>query len=198
MRERGYPRDRVDEVLAKAELEPSYRIIPRRHLDDPLGTAPADSRFCAKADGFTVIYAAPAFATAFIETIVRDRFLHRRRRETLLKEVTERAWVQIESRDNARLTLLDLRQDGCVRLGASTDAVRARNQASGRALGRAIHAEHEDVDGLLFSSRLTGTDVYAIFGRAIGNLSATQSGMLQGHGQLADVLSAYDIRLITT
>ena len=32
----------------------------------------------------------------------------------------------------AELTLLDLREDGCARIGAPTDAVRARNHAAGR------------------------------------------------------------------
>lgn len=57
----SYPRDRIETVLAGTELPPSYRIIPRRYLDTPLGTAPGDSRFCAREDGFTVLYATPDF-----------------------------------------------------------------------------------------------------------------------------------------
>jgi hypothetical protein len=81
MTEGAYPRYRVEAVFSKAKLPPSYRIIPRRRLRTLFGTAPADSRFCSKADGFTVLYASPDFATAFIETVVRDRFTRKRQRE---------------------------------------------------------------------------------------------------------------------
>lgn len=194
----AYPRDRVEDILAKTKLPPSYRIIPRHHLKTPLGTTPGDSRFCAKADGYTVLYAAPDFATAFIETVVRDRFTGKRPREIPLKEVTERAWAHIQTKPRARLKLLDLRQDGCVRLGAPTDAVNARSHAAGRALGRAIYARHKDVDGLLFSSRLTGEDAYAVFDRALAKLDTLASGMLPDHPEVTDVLSKYGIQLIAT
>ena len=50
----------------------SYRIVPRRYLVAPLGAPTADSRFCGKTEGYTVLYASPDFATAFLETVVRD------------------------------------------------------------------------------------------------------------------------------
>ena len=191
-----YPRERVEDVLTKARLPASYRIIPRRHLGTPLGVASGDSRFCAKADGYTVLYATPEFATALIEVIVRDRFTRLRQREVLLKEITERAWARIVTKPRAKLSLLDLRKDGCVRLGAPTDAVNARNHAAGRVLGRAIHAEHKDIDGFLFSSRLTGADVYAIFVRAIGKLQTNDTGDLSEHPELPDVLDRQKIGLL--
>lgn len=158
-----HPRDRIEAALIEAELPPSYRVIPGRYLTSALGTSPADSRFCSKDDGYTVLYASPDFATAFVETVVRDRFMRRRRREIGLVEVTERAWVRIETKPGTRLILLDLRRDGCALIGVPTDAVNARNHAAGRAFGKAVHAEHENVDGLLYASRLTGADVYAVF-----------------------------------
>lgn len=190
-----YSRERIVSVLAKTRLPLSYRIMPRSYLAAPLGTAPGDSRFCARADGYTVLYASPEFATAFIETIVRDRFAHRRHREVSVKEVTGRAWTLFASKPRIKLSLLDLRGDGCVRLGAPTDAVNARNHAAGRALGRTIHVEHEDIDGLLFSSRLTGADVYAVFDRAIKGLAPSDSGMLAEHPELPDLLARHKIRL---
>ncbi|MDA7949439.1 MAG: RES family NAD+ phosphorylase [Hyphomicrobiaceae bacterium] len=194
----AFSRERVDDVLTSTKLPESVRIFPRRHLKTPLGVTSGDSRFCAKADGFTLLYASGDFATAFVETIVRDRFMREDRREVLLKEVTERAWALIATSSRAKLNLLDLRKDGCVRLGAPTDTVRARNHAAGRKFGRAIHSGHEDIDGLLFSSRLTGGDVCAIFDRAIAKLKATRTGMLPDHPDLARMLSTYDIKLIAT
>ncbi len=194
-----YSRKRVEDVLTKAKLPPSSRIIPHCHVETPLGVTPGDSRFCSKADGFTALYASPEFATAFIETIVRDdRFTRRTQREVLLKEVTERAWALITTIPRVSLSLLDLRKDGCVRLGAPTDTVNARNHAAGRALGRAIYSGHKDVDGLLFSSRLTGGDIYAVFDRGIAKLDAPEAGTLPEHPELTDVLSNYGIKLVTT
>lgn len=194
----AYPRERVEGILTDTRLPLSCRIGPRRHLKSPLGTGPGDSRFCTKADDYTVLYAAPEFSTAFVETVVRDRFTRKGPREILLKEITERAWAHIRTKPRARLRLLDLRQDGCVKLGAPTDAVNARSHAAGRALGRAIHGEHEDVDGFLFSSRLTGADAYALFDRTLPKLEAQETGLLQDHPEVRAVLSRYEITLVRT
>ena len=193
---RAYPRRRIEAALLEAELPPSYRIMPRRYLAAPLRATPADSRFCRRAAGYTVLYASPDFATAFLETVVRDRFMRRPRREVGFVEVTERAWALIATKPGAKLTLLDLRRDGCALIGAPTDTVNARNHAAGRAFGKAIHTEHADVDGLLYASRLTGADVYATFDRGVGKLEARETGILPEHPELSDVLARHGIRLV--
>ena len=130
--------------------------MPADLLASPLGTVPADSRFCSRNAGYTVLYASPDFATAFLETVVRDKFTRSRLREVAVKEITERGWGHISARRGAVLTLLDLRGDGCTRIGAPTDVIHARNHAAGRAFATAIHGSYADVDGLLHVSRLTG------------------------------------------
>lgn len=75
-----YPRNRIASVLLKSGLSDCYRIMSARHAGKPLGTAPADSRFCSRTDAYAVLYASADFATASIETVVRDRFTHRRER----------------------------------------------------------------------------------------------------------------------
>ena len=170
-----YPRDRIEPVLLEARIPDSYRIMPGRYRATPLGTSPADSRFCSRSASYTVLYASPDFATAFIETVVRDRFMRRRDRDVALKEITERAWARISARSASALVLLDLRGDGCARIGAPTDAVHARNHAAGRALGKAVHSEHADVEGLVYASRLTGVDdgakvrLFAAFSWRVGD-----------------------------
>ena len=94
------------------------------------------------------------------------------------------------------LTLLDLRADGCTRIGAPTDVVQARNHAAGRAFGKTIHAEHADVDGIVYPSRLTGEDAYAIFDRSIGKLTAGEQGQLGEHVALPSVLERHGIGLV--
>lgn len=67
--------------------------MPQVHIKTPLGTGPGDSRFCAKGDNHAVLYAAPEFTTAFIETIVRDRFTHMSKRKVLYKEIDQASWA---------------------------------------------------------------------------------------------------------
>jgi len=45
-------------------------------------------------------------------------------------------------------------------------------------LARAIYEQHPDVDGIIFSSRLTGHPVYAIFDRAVHKLRIVSKGLL--------------------
>ena len=191
-----YARSRIEPVLVAAPMPLSWRIMNIRHQLDPLGTSPADSRFCTKNCGFTVLYAAPELATAFVETVVRDRFTRRRNSEVALIEITARVWAHVSMRGNATLKLLDLRGDGCTRIGAPTDTVNARNHAAGRAFAKSIHADHRDVDGIVYASRLTGADVYAVFNRAIGNLASPTSGLLEEHPELPGILTRYRIGIV--
>ena len=192
----SYPRNRIDPLLLTAGFPESYRIMPARYLASPLGTGAADSRFASRDASYTVLYASPDFATAFVETVVRDRLTRQRDRVVALKEITERAWVRVSARPGTVLTLLDLRRDGCTRIGAPTDVVHARNHAAGRAFGRAIHAEHGDVEGLLHVSRLTGEEVLAVFDRGLGKLASAGSGMLKNHPELPEVLARHGIGLV--
>ena len=190
-----FPRHRIASALLTSGIADGYRIMSARHAAKPLGTMPADSRFCSRGAGYTVLYASPDFATAFIETIVRDRFTRRQARRIALREVTERAWARISTRPEAELMLLDLRGAGCTRIGAPTDTVRARNHAAGRAFAKEIHAAHPDIDGLLYGSRLTEEDIYAVFNRSLAKLEATGTGLLGEHPDLPDVLKRYGIQL---
>ena len=190
-----YSRERIEAVRTCTDLPPSIRIVPARHRTTPLGVAAGDSRYCSKNDDFSVLYVTPDFPTAFLETVVRDRFTRARQRRVVAEEVTQRFWTTVTSAKTETLNLLNLRGDGCVQLGAPTDAVHARNHAAGRALGRAIHAQHPDIDGFVFASRLTDVDVYAIYDRAVDRLHASASARLADHPDLPTILSAYDIRL---
>lgn len=197
MKRFAYSREQVDRVLIQVPLPSSWRIIPARYTGQPLGTAPADSRLCAATDGFTVLYCSPDFPTTFIETVVRDRFTRMEgHREIAFAEVRGRAWVRIESVVGVALIMLDLRGAGCTIVGAPTDTVRAQDHAAGRALGRAIHRDHGDVDGILYESRLTGEDVYAVYDRAIDKLNAVESGELSNHRELPNVLRRHRIALV--
>lgn len=150
---RRYPPRLIEPLLVSVEFPESYRIMPRSYLHSPLGTSVSDSRFASHTAGYTILYAGADFETAFIETVVRDRFVGRKHRQVALKEVTARIWVRARGRTGEATTLLDLGGDGCTRIGAPTDVVQARNHAAGRAFGRALHDEHQEVDGLVYARR---------------------------------------------
>ena len=113
-----------------------------------------------------------------------------------MREITARVWARISMRAGVALTLVDLRGDGCTRIGAPTDAVNARNHAAGRALARAIHADHGDIDGILYRSRLTGENVYAVFDRSTEKLTSVETGLLKDHPELPDIMKRYGIGLV--
>ncbi|MCY3997011.1 MAG: RES domain-containing protein [Rhodobacter sp.] len=59
-------------------------------------------------------------------------------------------------------------------IGAPTDAVNAGSHAAGRAFAKAIQADH--VDGIVYSSRGTGEDVYPVFDRSTEKLASAETG----------------------
>ena len=127
---------------------------------------------------------------------MRDRFTRRQDCEVALKEITARSWALIAMQPEEAFRMVDLRGDGCTRIGAPTDTVNARNHAAGRAFARHIHAGHTDVDGIVYTSRLTGDDVYAVFDRSTGKLVLAETGLLEDHPELTDVLKRYGIGLV--
>lgn len=189
-----YPRDRIEGRLRCISLSQAYRILWRHHLQTPLGCTPSRSRFC-DGEQYSVFYAASDFQTAFLETVVRDQFVRTANRTVLVRDIATRGWIRAETRPGEALNLLDLTGSGCVEIGAPTDAVHARNQTAGQALGRAIYQQHIDIDGFAYASRLTGELCYAIFDRALVKLIAVETGTLLEYAQLPDLLERHHIEL---
>lgn len=189
-----YSRERIATRLRSINVSQSYRILWRHHLQAPLGCLPSRSRFC---DGthYSVLYAASDFQTAFLETVVRDQFVQVAHRTVLAREIVARGWIRVATRSGEPLNLLDLTGSGCVEIGAPTDAVRARNQTAGQALGRAIYHDYADVDGFAYASRLTGNVCYGIFDRAVFKLVVVEIGGLPEHPELPELLERHHIEL---
>jgi hypothetical protein len=189
-----YPLGRVEAVLHPLSLTAAHRIVWKPHLSAPLAVRPSKSRFC---DGwsYAVLYAAGDLSTAFVEVVVRDRFVERERRVVPFGELTNRGWVRFSVRGHRPLNMVDIRETGCLTLGAPTDAAYARNQSSGRALSRALYEQHPDIDGIWYRSRLTGGPCFAIFERSLEHLMPTQTGELECHPELAGVLRTQGIRI---
>lgn len=143
-----------------------------------------------------MLYVASVFQTAFLETVVRDQFVQTAHRAVLARNIVSRGWARVATRPEEPLHLLDLTGSGCVEIGAPTDAVRARNQAAGQALGRAIYHDHPDIDGFVYASRLTGEVCYGIFDRALAQLSAVEIGDLIEHPEVPALLEHHHIELV--
>ena len=188
-----YPRERIEARLSYFAINGAHRVFAASRM--PLAVQPSPSRFC-DGNGFAVLYAALTFETCIAESIIRDRFVRRTRRELPLAAVLMRAHAQIATQLNSDLLLLDLRDTGCLDIGAPTDAARARHFAAGQAQGRAIYSEHPDVDGVIYASRLTGDDCFAVFDRALDKLIVIDARELKDHPQLPVLLEQGGIQLV--
>ena len=142
-----------------------------------------------------MLYAAETVRCCFWEAVVRNRLTRRKRRELPRADVDVRLVVSLESRED--LTLVDLRGDGPVQIGASPAVAHDANHAAGRSLSEATFAHVPEADGFLFQSRFTGHLCVAIFDRAIGKLRGLSVTPLTQHADFLKALDDYDIILTT-
>ena len=189
----GYDPGRLRALMREVRLGRVFRVIHRRHRASPLGAAPVPSRFSDPRERYAVLYASEAVRGAFWETLGRNRFARRRRRELPRIEVEARLVVSVES--TGALALIDLRDDGPVRIGAPSAVVHDGNHAAGRALSAAVHAGVPEADGFLFPSRFTGDACVAVFDRAFGRLRTLGMAGLVRHAEFLDALDDYGIVL---
>ena len=190
---RGYDPERLRAGLRAVGIERMFRVVHRKHRGTPLAAVPAPSRFSDPDARYPVLYAAETVRCAFWETLGRNRFARRRRRELPRAEAESALIVSIVS--GAPLALVDLRGDGPVRIGAPSAVAHDGNHAAGRALSGAVHGDVPEADGFLFASRFTGDRCVAIFGRALGRLRATGTVELVRHAEFLEALDDYDIAL---
>jgi hypothetical protein len=189
-----YPRERIEARLHLFAIDGAHRVFGVSRMPLQLHSSP--SRFCDGKSGFSVMYAALSFETCVVETLVRDRFTHRLKRELPLAAVLARGYARISTHHGQELNLLDLSDTGCVDIGAPTDAVRARHFAAGQALGKAVFEEHADVDGFIYASRLTGDDCIAVLDRAVKKFIIVDACELKDHAELPAVLERNSVTLV--
>ncbi|WP_259667714.1 RES family NAD+ phosphorylase [Rhizobium lentis] len=159
----------LQRLAVRADVTDYVRIIARAHAGTPLGMGFGKSRFSSPKDKFQLLYLAQDPMTAVAETIVRDRFQGKAERVIFQEEFDRYSIAAV--RNPGPLFLLDLRYEGANLLGVSTDAVRARAQASGRRLSQDIY-DRTDFDGILYMSRITNKQCVAVYDRATAGLEA--------------------------
>ena len=193
---RGYAAKGIRERIRPVRLDEAYRSIHRRHQERPLGTIPTPSRFSDPPGHYSVLYATQSMRCAVWEGLARDRFARRRRRLLAFGEVEPIVVVTLHAIEP--LSLVDLRHDGPVRIGAPTAVTHDADHRAGQSLSAATYANVPEADGFMYQSRFTGHMCMAVFDRAMPKLAVRDVTGLVQHPKFADVLIDYEITLRST
>jgi hypothetical protein len=106
-------------------------------------------------------------------------------------ELRSRRYARIEP--VSPLNLVDLRGDGCVRMGIPSDVPRSANQALARRWSLAFYQHPSQPDGIIYSSRLNENTNLAVYDRAIVKLREVDNTALIDAPGLVEVLD--DLRV---
>lgn len=175
------------------------RIYLDRYLD-PLGFGKTPSRFSdprrrKPANRFGVLYLGDTIKVCFLEAVLRDQ------RDGLIGDLPiaesalhNRQYAQVEV--IAPLTMVDLRDDGAIKMGVPTDVTKSSRQSLAREWAVAFHEHRNQVDGIIYPSRLNGHTNLAVFDRAIGKLRAVGPTRLIRTPGLANVLDDLNVAIV--
>ncbi len=167
---------------------------------DPLGFGKTPSRFSdprrrKAANRFGVLYMGDTVKVCFLEAVLRDQ------RDGLIGDLPiaesalhDRQYAQIEV--IAPLTMIDLRADGAIRMGVPSDVAKSSKQSLAREWAVAFHEHRDQVDGIIYPSRLNGHTNVAVFDRSIDKLKAIDATRLIRAPGLAAVLNDLDIAIV--
>lgn len=175
------------------------RIYLGKYLD-PLGFGKTPSRFSdprrrKPSNRFGVLYLGDTVKVCFLEAVLRDQ------REGVIgslpiaeSELHVRQYAEIEV--IAPLTMVDLRGDGPIKMGVPTDVAKASDQTLARRWALAFHEHSEQVDGIIYPSRLNGHTNLAVFDRAIRKLKSIGAKSLISAPGLAVVLDDLNVAIV--
>jgi hypothetical protein len=164
---------------------------------DPLGYPKTQSRFSdprrrVRRNRFGVLYLGETLKVCFLEAVLRDR------RNGVVgdyvigeRELRSRRYLLIEP--IGPLHLVDLRGDGCVRMGIPSDVPRSTNQSLAQRWSLAFYQHPSRPDGIIYPSRLNEDTNLAIYDRAVVKLREVSNTTLIGAPGFAQVLD--DLRV---
>lgn len=187
--------DRAILASLTRRFEPTayLRCTPCSHRATPLGMGYGKTRFASPTDDFKLLYIAEDLPTGIAETIVRDRFEGAAVRELDITDVQPWGVCEVDAR--APLRVLDLRRDGCFKLGVSTDIVGAKAQDEPRRFSQELY-DTTDLDGVLYHSRLRKRNCVAVYDRAVAShLTSGPVVEIETLGGLTTALRALKIKL---
>jgi hypothetical protein len=167
---------------------------------DPLGFGKSRSRFSdprrrVDRNRFGVLYLGRTLKVCFVEAVLRDA-----RNGAIgdfpFEEIEFRQRTYARIGVGAPLRLVDLRDDGRIRMGIPSDVTGAADQRAGRAWSLAIHDHPHQPDGLVYPSRLNNGTNLAIYDRAIAKLAPIRSYELLTAPGFADVLEELRVAIL--
>ena len=147
------------------------RVTPMRHADEPLGMGFGKTRFASPSKAFRLLYLGADLTTSIAEAILRDRFVGRRKRRVTVDEIE--SWGVTSVNASSPLALLDLRGNGCFRLGLETETVRGKRHNPVRRFSEAFYPAFPAIDGILYQSRILAAPCIAVYDRAVDKLAPT-------------------------
>lgn len=191
--------------LVTAPLARGTRIrrISKAHHVDPLGFRKTPSRFSDprvdldESGRFGVVYFAQTLYACFVEAVLRDKAVGRVGPVPIeLSELESHSVAHFDT--NRELDLLDLREDGALRMRIPTDVAQASDHTLARRWAVAIHAHPRSVDGVIYRSRLNGEENIALFDRAVtsGRLDLVSRGPLLAEPGLGWIIDRLGIEII--
>ncbi|GJD97664.1 RES family NAD+ phosphorylase [Methylobacterium iners] len=181
-------------ALDLATISPGARFgrVYLSRFPDPLGYGKTLSRFSdprrrVPANRFGVLYLGSTLKVCFVEAVLRDQG-DGRTSDVLLDErdLAARSYAEVEV--TQALSLVDLREDGPLRMGVPSDVARGSKQSLSRLWSVAFHEHPAGADGIIYPSRLNGETNLAVYGRAVGKLAAVSTGPLLRAPDFARVL----------
>jgi hypothetical protein len=167
---------------------------------DPLGVGKTLSRFSdprrrKSSNRFGVLYLGETVKVCFLEAVLRDQ-RDGAIGDSLIAEsnLHDRNFSDIEV--VADMAMIDLRNDGPIRMGVPTDVIKGSKQSLAREWAVAFHEHIDAVDGIIYPSRFNGHTNLAVFDRAIHKLKAVSTVKLINTRGLADVLNDLNVAIV--
>jgi hypothetical protein len=155
--------------LERVKITQWLRICDKDHKNGLGFSVTASSRFSdpRPVPKFGLIYLAKDFTTAVAEAIIRDRKDGIPGLLTLSYEEAVGRWAVHEISSVRLLRVVNLIGVKKIALGVPSDILLHSNHGASQELSLAIHDHKAKPDGILYSSRFTGEECLALYGRGI-------------------------------
>jgi hypothetical protein len=186
--------------LYKVGGDESFSRIFMGRYSDPLAFGRTPSRFSdprrrIAANRFGVLYLGQTLEVCFLEAVLRDR------RDGVIgdlpigeRELHDRQFAEIGVVEP--LVMVDLRDNGGIRMGVPSDVAKASRQTLSRAWSLAFHEHPRKPDGVIYPSRLNGDANLAVYDRAICKLTTRRQTKLIDAPGLASVLNDLQVGIV--
>jgi hypothetical protein len=186
--------------LTRLAAHARYGRIYHPRYPDPLGYGKTPSRFSDPRQRiaphrFGVLYLGVSLGVCFVEAVLRDE------KNGVVgdfpiaeSELHTRQYAEIEI--GGALNVVDLTDNGAVRMGMPSDVLGRSAQAAARYWTLAFYTHPAEPDGIMYPSRLNGETNLAIYDRGVSKLVVTDTCELINATGLPAVLNDLQVRVV--